>query len=248
MAEPVSRQTFKDFIKRKLGYPLLDINISEDQLDDRVDEALSFYRDYHNDGTEKVYLKHVVTAEDKVNGYIPISDLVSFVVQVFPIISDKNSSEQLFNLQYQIAQSDLFTVSGMNMLPLVVAMTQLQNLQFFLGNYPTINYNRHTDKLYLIMDWKNKVQVGDTIIVECYRVLDPLEYPNVWKDMWLKKYATALTKEQWGQNLIKFNGVQMAGGITLNGQKIFDEGKKDREDLEKEMINGYSLPVNFFMG
>jgi len=242
MARPTSRTTFKDYCLRNLGAPVIDINVDAEQVEDRIDEALQYFRDYHFDGVEKLYLKHQITAEDKVNKYIDVDDSIQGVVGIFPVGS-WISSNNMFSYRYQMALSDLFDFKSATAQNYVMAMRQVAELQSHFAGQTPIRFNRHTDKLYLDLDWEMDLTVGDYIIIECYAVVDPNVYTNVWSDRWLGKYCTALIKRQWGNNLKKFSGMTLPGGITFNGQDIYNEAEAEIKDLELEMINSYSMPV-----
>jgi len=248
MAQPTTKQEFKDWCLRKLGYPVIEINVEDDQVEDRVDEALSFYWDYHFDGSTKEYYKWVVTADDITNRYLTVPENIIGAVRIFDI-GDALSTNNLFNIRYQIALNDLYDLTSFNQ-SLVTYYMNMQHIQFIeellVGRQP-IRYNRHTNKLYIDMDWE-RVQVGDYIIAECYQIVDPDVYTDVWKDRWLQNYASAKIKYQWGSNLTKFEGLQLPGGVTFNGTKIQDDALAEIQKLEEEMIVSYSLPVSDMIG
>jgi hypothetical protein len=246
MAIPNSRATFKEYCLRKLGKPVIEINVDDDQVDDRIDEALRYYWDYHFDGSEKTYYKYPVTDTDKTNKYITMPDNIIGVVTLFPIGQALNTNN-LFNIRYQIALNDLYTLTSVSMVPYYMALTHVQFLEQFLVGQQPLRYNRHNNRLYIDMDW-SMLNVGDFIIVEAYQILNPDVYTKAWADRWLARYAECLIKQQWGQNLKKFQGMQMPGGLTFNGQKIYDEATQERDTLEHEMINSYSLPVTDMIG
>lgn len=246
MATPTDKATFKEYCLRTLGKPVIEINVDDDQVDDRVDEALKYYWDYHFDGAEKTYLKHQITAQDKTNRYITVPENIIGVINLFPIGQALNTNN-LFNIRYQIALNDLYTLTSVSMVPYYMAMTHVQFLEQLLVGQQPIRYNRHINRLYVDMDW-NIINEGDFIIAEAYQVVDPDVYADVWKDRWLLRYATCLIKQQWGNNLKKFGGMQMPGGITFNGQAIYDEATTERRELEQEMIQSYSLPVTDMIG
>jgi len=205
MANPSSREELKQYCLRRLGAPVIDINVDDEQLEDRIDDALKYYQDYHFDGTEHVYLKHQITAEDKTNQYIPIPEPVIGVVRVFDIGDSVNSSN-LFNIRYQIHLNDLFDFTSTTFVPYVTAMRHVEQLEeIFVGKQP-IRFNRHKDQLNIDMDWESDVLIGEYIIIEAYRILDPSTYTDIWSDWWLRQYTTSLFKRQWGENLKKFEG------------------------------------------
>jgi len=246
MAIPTSRDQLKEHCLRRLGKPVVDINVDDEQVEDRIDEALLYYRDYHFDGSERVLLKHQVTAADKTNKYITLDDSYIGVVGVFDV-GDSTQTSNLFNVRYQIHLNDLFDFSSATYVPYVTAMRHVAQLEeIFVGKQP-IRFNRHTNKLYIDMSW-NDVTTGNYIIVDCYKVTDPGTYTDVWSDRWLMQYTTSLIKRQWGENLKKFEGLQMPGGLTFNGQKIWEEATEEIRRLEDEMISSYSLPVSDMTG
>jgi len=246
MAIPTSRDQLKEHCLRRLGKPVVDINVDDEQVEDRIDEALLYYRDYHFDGSEGVLLKHQITAADKTNQYITLDDSYIGVVGVFDI-GDSTQTSNLFNVRYQIHLNDLFDFSSATYVPYVTAMRHVAQLEeIFVGKQP-IRFNRHTNKLHIDMSW-NDVTVGNYIIVDSYKVTDPGTYADVWSDRWLMQYTTSLIKRQWGENLKKFEGLQMPGGLTFNGQKIWEEATEEIRRLEDEMISSYSLPVSDMTG
>ena len=247
MATPASRTELKDYCLRRLGYPVVDINVDAGQLEDRIDDAISYYRDYHFDGSERTYLKHAITQTDKDNQYITVPDNIMGVVRIFDI-GDAINASNLFNIRYQIHLNDLFDFTSSTYVPYVTAMRHVEQLEeLFVGKQP-IRFNRHTDRLYIDMDWDDDVTLGEYLIIEAYRVLDPDTYTSVYGDRWLRQYTTALFKKQWGENLKKFEGMQMPGGLTFNGQKIWEEAVEEVNKLEEEKIGSYSLPVSDMIG
>lgn len=246
MALPTTRSLFKEYCLRTLGKPVIEINVDDDQVDDRVDEALSYYWDYHFDGTEKIFYRYQVTSQTKIDRYVPVPENVIGVVNLFPIGQGLNTNN-LFNIRYQIALNDLYTLTSVSMVPYYMALTHVQFLEQMLVGQQPLRYNRHVNRLYIDMDW-SIINEGDYIIAEAYQIVDPATYADVWKDRWLLRYATCLIKQQWGNNLKKFGGMQMPGGLTFNGQQIYDEATTERRELEQEMITSYSLPVTDMIG
>jgi hypothetical protein len=248
MARPTTKQEFKDYCLRKLGYPVLDINISDDQVDDRVDEALDYYHDYHHDGTQRVLIRHQVTAADKTNKYITTDESIIGIQHILPIFdSGTTASSSLFSVRYQIQLNDFFDFSNTSMVPYYLAMRHIDMLQELLTGEQIVRWNRKVDRLHIDMDW-DKITTGDYIIIDAYQIVDPNVYTDVWDDWWLKRYATALMKKQWGENLSKFEGLQLPGGVTFNGRQILEDAKEEINKLEEEMINSYSLPVADMIG
>lgn len=246
MALPTSRSTFKEYCLRALGKPVIEINVDDDQVDDRIDEALRYYWDYHFDGSEKIYFKYQVTDQTKIDRYVPMPENVIGVVNLFPIGQALNTNN-LFNIRYQIALNDLYTLTSVSMVPYYMALQHVQFLEQMLVGQQPLRYNRHMNRLYVDMDW-NIISTGDYIVAEAYQIVDPDVYTDAWSDRWLLRYATCLIKQQWGTNLKKFQGMQLPGGIQFNGQKIYDEALQERNELERDMISSYSLPVTDMIG
>ena len=246
MAIPTTRDEFKNYCLRRLGAPVLEINLDEDQIQDRIDEALLYFYDYHFDGSEKTYYKYQVTQQDKENKYITMPDNIIGVINIFEIGQALNTNN-LFNIRYQIALNDLYTLTSVSMVPYYMALQHVQFLEQMLVGKQPLRYNRHINRLYIDMDW-NIVNVGDYIIVEAYQVVDPDIYVKTWGDRWLSRYATCLIKQQWGSNLIKFSNMLLPGGIKFNGEKIYNDATTERSELEHEMIYTYSTPAIDMIG
>jgi len=246
MALPTNRAEFKEYCLRQLGKPLLEINVDDDQVEDRISESLKYWYDYHFDGSEKTYYKYPITEQDKTNKYITMPENIIGVVNIFDLGSTLGVNN-LFNIRYQIALNDLYTLTSVSMVPYYMAMNHVQFLEQMLVGKQPLRYNRHTDRLYLDMDW-DRIAAGEYIIVEAYEVVDPDTYTDAWADRWLLRYGACLIKQQWGQNLKKFEGMKLPGGLMFNGQKIYDEATNEREALEKEMIYSYSLPAADMIG
>ncbi len=240
MAVPATRAQFKEYCLRKLGKPVIEINVDDDQIDDRVDESLRYYWDYHFDGSHKTYYKHPVTQTDKDNKYITLPENIIGAINIFDI-GDAVNTNNLFNIRYQIALNDLYTLTSQSMVPYFMAMQHIQFLEELLVGKQPIRYERHRDRLHIDMDW-NKVEVGQFIIVEAYEVVDPDVWTDAWGDRWLQNYCTAKIKYQWGSNLTKFTGLNLPGGVQFNGDKILDDAAAEILKMEEEMLNSYSLP------
>lgn len=247
MANPTSRQGLIDWCLRRLGAPVIEVNLDDDQVEDRIDEALQFYREYHYDAIEQVYLKHEVTQADIDNQYIELNDAITGVSRVLPFTS-RTRGIDLFDVRYQILLNDIYSIQSTDIIYYTQVMTQLQLLNDLLVGEKPIRFNRHQNRLHIDMDWGLDIVAGEFIIVECFRVLDPETYPDIYNDIYLKRYATALIKMQWGNNLKKFEGVQLPGGVTLNGQRIYDEAFEEAEAVRQEVDSRYQLPVDFFTG
>ena len=247
MAVPTTRTEFKEYCLRKLGKPVIEINVDDDQVEDRIDESLRYYWDYHFDGTEKLYYKHQVTEQSKIDKYITLPENIIGAVRVFPIADPNVRSDDLFNIRYQIALNDLYSLTSVSMIPYYMVMEQLALISEMLVGQQPIRYSRHKDRLYVDMDW-GKINVGEFLLIEAYEVIDPNEYTDVWADRWLQNYVTAKIKYQWGSNLTKFTGMQLPGGVQFNGEKIFNDAQQEIEKMEAEMISSYSLPVSDMVG
>lgn len=316
MATPKTRAQFKDYCLRELGHPVIQINIDDDQLDDRIDQALQFFNDYHYDGAEKVYVKHQITQEDIDRNWIYVPDSIAFVTAILPF-DQASSSVNMFDLRYQLRLHDLYDFTSVSYVSYEITMQHLRTLNLLFSGTPMFRFNRHGNKLRLDIDWSRDVSVGDYIVAECYRTMSPdsitltgtgtisntsntvtgtstvfdqeiipgdevlfnneirrvlrivspteivvdspfstsgsvsmstIGISDVWNDRWLKKYATALIKRQWGNNLSKFSGIQMPGGVTLDGVRIFTEAQTEIDKLEEDLINTNVLPGEMFIG
>jgi len=317
MPAPSTRQEFKDYCLRRLGFPVIQINVDDDQVDDRIDDALQFFHDYHFEGCEKMYMKHKFTQEDIDRRWIYCPDPVLFVIGVLPF-DDSNSSVNMFDLRYQLRLHDLYDFTSVSYVSYEITMQHIRTLNLLFSGTPQFRFNRHHNKLFLDIDWERDATVGEYVVIECYRKLSPesitltgtvsatnaantltgtgtkfdqeildgdvitiantefqvnhilsptliqlIKTPtanitngsivkagmtDVWDDRFLKRYATALIKYQWGSNLSKFAGVQMPGGVTLDGPRIMDEAQKEIDKIEEEMQSYNVLPSDFIMG
>lgn len=317
-----SRQELIDYCLRSLGEPVVEVNVDEQQVEDRMDEALEYWRQYHWDGVERIYMKHVISASvlnlttsvattfeiaEKVTGatsgataivcresqrdssgstllvkkvtgtfvagetitsnvngttavlgttpvvlgsydkhYLEIPDLVYGVTRVIPF-ANASSSKSLFDLQYQLRLNDLYDLTSTSIIYYKTVMSHLSMLSLELNGYPLYRFNRLAGKLYLDVNWDSQVTLGDFIVVEAYRALDPTEAIKVWNDPWLKHYVTALIKRQWGINGKKFQGMVLPGGVSIDFQGMYDEAQTEIKDLEDELMNK-SAPLDFFLG
>jgi len=317
MASPTTRQELIDYCLRKLGHPVIEINVDDDQLEDRIDEAFQYYRDFHFDAIEKVYLNEQITAStvaisgvtaasfingERITGltsgatalvhaniasnrmfvksvsgtfsanetirgstsshtatltsitlgnydnkYLSLSNAVIGVERVLPF-SSRTRGIDLFDTRYQILLNDLYSIQSTDIIYYNQVQTQLQLIQDVLVGIKPVRFNRHQNRLYIDMDWSEDINIGDYIIVEGFRILDPDTFTDVYNDDFLKRYSTALIKQQWGVNLKKFEGVQLPGGVTLNGQVIYNEATEEIQNLKEEVKNTYQLPIDFFTG
>ena len=317
MATPSTRAEFKTYCLRKLGFPVIEINVDDDQVEDRIDDALSYFQDYHFDGTEKMYMKHQLTAADINRRWIYCPDAVTFVTGVFPF-NNSNASINMFDLRYQLRLHDLYDFTSVSYVSYEITMQHIRTLNLLFSGTPQIRFNRKQNKIFLDIDWSRDISVGDYVIIDCYRAIRPatitltgtgtavttantitgtntvfdqellegdiitldgqelqvskiitptilttigpvatnvtngvLTKPGnseVWNDRFLKRYATALIKYQWGSNLSKFAGIQMPGGVTLDGVRIMTEAKEEMDKIEEDMYNFNSLPSEIFTG
>ena len=271
MANPASREQLKQYALRTLGKPVIEINVDDDQLEDRLDEALQYFAQYHYDGVERAYLKYQVTQADKdrivspggdtsstatknsvttsyteANNYIIVPESVLAVSRIFPL-SDKHN-QNMFDIRYQLRLNDLYDFSSTSIIHYDMVLRHLDFLDHILVGEKPVRFNQYNNRLYIDMDWTYDIQVGEYLIIECYRKLDPTVMTDVYNDIYLKRYVTALFKRQWGANLSKFNGVTMIGGVTLNGQQIFQEAQEDIRKLEEEIRGTYETPVTNMIG
>ena len=247
MAVPSSRETFKEFCLRRLGKPVIEINVDDDQVGDAIDTALNYYHDYHFDGSQRTFLKHQITADDKTNGYISISNSDTIgIIDIFDI-GDATSTNNLFNIRYQIALNDLYDLSRYDLVPFYMNFMNIRFIEEILIGKQPIKFNRHINRLYVDMDW-DKTNTGDFLVAEVYNKVDPETYTDVYGDRWLAEYATALIQIQWGRNLTKFVGMQLPGGVQFNGDTILNQGLEAKNKLEEEMLSSYSLPVHDMTG
>tara|TARA_R110000822_G_scaffold132868_10_gene270142 strand:- start:624 stop:1376 length:753 start_codon:yes stop_codon:yes gene_type:complete len=250
MASPSTRQQLIDFCLRKLGDPVIEINVDEDQIQDKVDDALQYYREFHSDATKKIYLKHLVTSTDVTNEYIPISSDIIQVSKLFPL-SGIVGGTGIFNIKYQMMLSDVADMTNfMGNLAYYEQMQQyLSTLDMQLTGTPQVNFVRRENRLYIFGDFADKdIKAGDYIIAEVYQIISEDNATSIWNDMFLKDYTCALIKQQWGQNLIKFEGMTLPGGVTLNGRQIYDDATADIDKLKENVRLEHELPPDFMVG
>ncbi len=251
MANPSSRQTLIDYCKRRLGEPVIEVNVDEDQVEDRVDEALQYYQEYHSDATYRGYLKHLITSSDVTNQYISISNDVQFVKRLLPLSSSFGQSYNFFDIKYQMMLND---IADMNNFAGDLAYYEQLNqhlslLDMKLNGTPQVEFARKQNRLYIFGDIQdNDIKEGDYVIAETFSIVDPEAHGSVYNDMWLKSYTTSLIKEQWGLNLMKFEGMQLPGGVILNGRQLYDDAQGELQDLREKIRLEHELPVDFFVG
>jgi hypothetical protein len=315
-----SRETLKQYALRALGSPVLEINVDDDQLEDRIDEALEHWRQYHYDGVEQIYMKAQIRASEIVltasvaanfqlservtgatsgatatvvrettrtstgtlllvknitgtfqvgetitgsssaqtavtstitkreydNKYIEVNDLVYGVTKILSI-GQASSSKNIFDLQYQLRLNDLYDLTSTSLIYYKTVMSHLALLDLELNGHTSFRFNRRTNRVYLDINWEQDIPLGDYVIVQGYRALDPAEFSKVWNESWFKNYVIALFKKQWATNIKKFSGIQLPGGVTLDGDKLYDEAITEIKDLEDTLLNK-SAPLDFFIG
>ncbi len=350
MAQPTTKAELKDYCLRRLGAPVLEINVDDDQIDDLIDDAIQLFQERHFDGVERMFLKHKLTASDvakfrgldqeqllgtatgailtvqiieegtsgystatvaaaytggtgngatfdltavdgkltevgvetggigfkvddeitftggsgdakiKITGvqeqteweerdnFLPIPPQVLGVNRVFGV-KGSNIRSNLFGLEYQLFLNDLYQFGSVDILSYFMTKTYLETLDMVLNNgaFIPFRFNRRADRLYIDTD-RLMLDEGSYLIIDCHRLLDPQTYTEVYNDPFLKKYTTALIKRQWGQNLIKFKGAQLPGGITMNGRELYDDGNSEVMKIEDEITSTYELPPNWEIG
>ena len=271
MAIPTSKTTFKSYCLRALGFGVIDINVSDDQVDDRIDEALQYFAQYHYDGVEKMYLKYQITQDDidraasndtttatdtvdsnitatfkEGKNFIPMPSSVVSVIQIFPF--DDQTTNNMFDIRYQLRLNDLYDFSSTSIIHYQMTMQQLDFLSHILVGEKPLRFNQHQNRLYIDMDFANDIDVGEFLIIECYRKIDPATYTDIFDDIYLKRYATALIKRQWGANLSKFKGVQILGGVEMDGEGIYSQAQEEINKLEEEIQLAFETPIDYMVG
>ena len=336
MTQPTTRTTFKDYCKRKLGWPVVELNLADDQVEDCIDDSLQFYQEYHYDATENTFLKHQISGStlklasaptgtfsngeiitggtsgvqatvhayhsanttlrykdpevksggdgntfygnttttfstgetitgntssatatthastataigDFDNKYISIAEAIIGVRRIIPF-SDNSRTNSMFSSKYQFALSEMHNLGSGGLAGFEIAQEYLALINEMFTGQPMFRYNRHADKLYLDISWGTDADIDDFIVVEVDKILDPSTYADIWGDMFLKRYNTALMKKQWGQNLTKFEGMQLPGGVTMNGRQLYDDATTELETIQTEMSLRYELPVDHLIG
>ena len=273
MAQPSSREGLIDYAKRQLGFPVLEINVADEQFSDLLDDAIQIYQERHYDGITRMYLKYKITQDDIDRGqarggnstlgittttttstvglsttfdleenqnYIQIPPSVIGINQIFKTRSD-TVYDGLFNIRYQLFLNDLYAFGSIDLLQYSMVQTKLEDITFLLNPNMRYRFNIRQDRLYIDADWA-QINVNDYFIIDCFRILDPDDFTRVYNDPFLKRYFTALCKKQWGQNLIKFQGVQLPGGIQLNGRQIYDDGVRELDEIRSKMSSDYEMP------
>ena len=274
MAQPSSREGLIDYAKRQLGFPVLEINVADEQFQDLLDDAIQIYQERHYDGIARMYLKYKITQDDidrgqarggdstlgittttttstvglsttfdleENNNYIQMPPSVIGVNNIFKVRSD-TVYDGLFNIRYQLFLNDLYAFGSIDLLQYSMVQTKLEDITFLLNPNVRYRFNIRQDRLYIDVDWAAAVNVDDYFVIDCFRVLDPDDFTKVYNDQFLKRYFTALCKRQWGQILINFKGVQLPGGIQLNGRQIYDDGVAELAEIRAKMASDYEMP------
>jgi hypothetical protein len=281
MAQPSTRQELIDYCLRKLGAPVLEINIDDDQIDDLVDDALQYFHERHFDGVERMYLKYKITQDDldrgrasgttgvgiatttgtsssipgygattfnfyETSNFIQIPDSVVGIEKVFKF-DTSSISGGMFSIKYQLFLNDLYYFNSVELLQYSMTKSYLEDIDHLLTTDKQIRFNKRQNRMYLDIDWGSQSK-DNFLVIDCYRILDPNDFSKVYNDSFLKKYLTALMKRQWGQNLIKFQGVKLPGGIELNGRQLYDDGERELDAIQRRMAMDYELPPYDFIG
>ena len=268
MAVPSTKATLKEYCLRALGKPVIDINVDDDQVDDRIDEAVQYFAQYHVDGVERMYLKYLVTADDitrmttdtsesvtdnsvtttykRADNFLVVPSSVISVVNVFPL-SDR-ANVNMFDVRYQLILNDLYDFSSTSIVHYEMTMRHLDFLDHILVGEKPMRFNHLSNRLFIDMDWGTDITAGEYLIIEVFRKLDPDTYTDIYDDIYLKRYTTALIKKQWGQNLSKFSGTAMLGGVTLNGPELFSTAIQEQRQLEDEIRLNYEEPPHMQQG
>lgn len=246
-----SRQELIDYCLRRLGEPVVEVNVDVDQIEDKVDDALQLYQEYHSDATIRTYLKHEITDTDVANEYIPISSDILYVSKVFPVTSTFGSSGNLFDIRYQMFlnnMGDFINFAGdLNYLYQMEQYLSLIDQQ--LHGLPQVHFSRHQDRLYVFGDFADRdLKTGDTLVAEIYQIVNPETHTSIYNDMFIKNYTTSLIKQQWGLNMSKFEGMQLPGGVVVSGRQLYDDATVELERLEEKMRLEQELPPDFFVG
>ena len=276
MAQPSTRQELIDYCKRQLGYPVLEINVADEQIDDLVDDAIQFFQERHFDGVYQTFYKYKVTQDDIDRGrsrggnstvgiatttasasivgsattqfsyeensnFLQVPPNVIGVTKLFHFDGSATLTNNMFSVKYQLFLNDIYYCGSTELLTYSMVKTYLEDMDFLLTTQKQIRFNKRQDRLYLDIDW-GTLGVDDYLIIDCYTTLDPNDYSKVWNDSFIKPYLTALIKRQWGQNMMKFTGVKLPGGVELNGRQMYDDAQKDLEMIMEKMSNTYELP------
>lgn len=272
---PTSRQELKDYCLRRLGYPVIQINVDDQQMEDRLDDALQYFSEYHFDGVERVYIPKQITQKDIDNKYIDLTqptvptadelakgikaapaidpsgrDIVS-VVRLFQLY-DTLGGTGMFDAKYQIALNDMYGLRtntyGDSLITYDITRRNMTMLQDMLTPEKIVEFSRVTNRIYIGMDWGAQATLGNFMMFEAWKILDPQKYPEIYNDLLLKKYCTAVIKFQWGQNLSKFSGVSLPGGVSFDASAILQESRQEMQQIEEQIQLKYEIPPGFITG
>jgi hypothetical protein len=281
MAQPSSRQELIDYCKRKLGAPVLEINVADEQIEDLVDDAVQFFQERHFDGVYPTFYKYKVTQEDIDRGkagrdsidagieftsvttnivgtattfnyfensnYLQMPPNVIGVNKIFTFDGTNSITNNMFSVKYQLFLNDIYYWGSTELLSYAMVKTYLEDLDFLLNTQKQIRFNKRQDRLYLDIDWSS-LTTNQYFVIDCYSTLDPNDYSKVWNDSFIKPYLTSLIKKQWGQNMMKFTGVKLPGGVELNGRQMYDDAQREIDVLMEKMSNTYELPPYDMIG
>ena len=250
MAQPATRQQLKDYALRRLGDPVIEINVDDSQVEDRLDDALQFFAEYHFDGVEKRYFSHQITQTEIDNEYIDMDQVDSSVISVTRVYNESESTVNMFDVRYQIALNDFYGIrTGMgNISHYDITKRHLNLIQQILDPEKAVRFSRVTNKLRIDTDWSEQFTVGNFLVIEAYTILDPNTYTEIYNDRLLKEYVTSLIKRQWGMNLSKFQNITLPGGLSYNGAELFSQGQEEITKIEEEVQLKYELPPDFMVG
>lgn len=252
MASPNSRATLKEYCLRRLGAPVIEINVDIDQVEDCIDDAIQLFQEFHGDATKRIYLKHQVTATDVTNKWIPITDDVLYVSQLLPFSqSSFGASTGMFSVKYQIALNDIANMQNFigNLSYYSQIGQYLNTLDMILNGTPQVTFQRHENRLYIFGEWwDEEIKEGDYLVAEVYQTVDPDINTSIYNNIFIKAYTTALIKYRWGSNMSKFEGMQLPGGVIISGERIMSEAAAEIERLEERLRIEYEPMPSFFVG
>jgi len=270
-----NRDDFKDYCLRRLGAPVLEINVSHEQIEDLIDDGIQMYQERHFDGVERMYLKYKITQDDidrgtgkntdgvgivtttasstnvsgigtftsnwyETSNFIQVPESVLGIEKIFKF-DTSSISGGMFSIKYQLFLNDLYYFNSVELLQYAMTKSYLEDIDHLLTTDKQIRFNKRQSRLYLDIDC-GSLSVDDYLVIDCFTLLDPSSYPRVWNDSFLKPYATALIKRQWGQNMSKFQGVKLPGGVELNGMEMYEQAEKELERIREMMSNTYEIP------
>ena len=266
MAIPTTKTEFKEYCLRRLGKPVLEVNVSDDQCDDAIDYAIQKFQQFHYEGAERVFLKHKFSQAEIDSGqenvdvqsadgtttwqegkaFLQIPEHILAIEGIFSF-TDKGT-RNMFDIRYQMRLNDLYDFTSTQFYHYYMVQQHLETINFLLEGMKPIRYSAVQDRLYLDFDWKSDALVDQYIVIRAYRALQPTTWPEIYKQMWVKDYATAKIKKQWGSNLTKFTGVQMPGGVTLNGEMIYNDAVDELKQLDEQLRTEWELPPMDMIG